>query len=76
MAWIHLKSGDTASALPVLSKLVSKYPDDPSFRYHYGAALLQTGDRAAAKQQLDIALTKKPSQALGDAIVDLLVQAR
>jgi tetratricopeptide (TPR) repeat protein len=76
LAWIHTKSGDTASALPVFSRLVSKYPDDAAFRYHYGAALLKSGDRAGAKQQLETALGKKPSPPVKDSIVGLLAKVK
>jgi predicted Zn-dependent protease len=76
LAWSHTKRGDTASALPLFSRLVSRYPDAAAFRYHYGAALLKSGDRAAAKKQLEAALGKQPAPALKDSIVGLLAQVR
>jgi Flp pilus assembly protein TadD len=60
----------------VLSKLVSKYPDDAAFHYHFGAALFKSGDRAGARQQLETALAKKPTPAVKNEIVGLLAQVR
>jgi tetratricopeptide (TPR) repeat protein len=76
LAWVHTKSGDTADALPVLSKLVTKYPEDADYHYHYGAALLKSGNRPLARQQLETALSKKPSPSVKNSIVGLLAQVR
>jgi Tfp pilus assembly protein PilF len=42
--------------------LVQKYPKNPTFHYHLGMALLETGDKAAARNELGAALANHPSE--------------
>jgi Flp pilus assembly protein TadD len=76
LAWIHVKSHNTADALPILQALSNKYPDNSTFRYHYAVALIQSGDRAAAKHQAETALSQKPNTELASELRSLLAQAK
>ena len=76
LAWIHVKQHNTAEALPILQGLITKYPDNSTFRYHYAVALIQSGDRAGAKHQAETALSQKPNTELAGALRTLLVQAK
>jgi Tfp pilus assembly protein PilF len=46
------------------------------YRYHFGAALLQKGDKAEARKQLEVALASQPSRPDELKISDLLATAR
>src|SRR5579871_996882 len=74
LGWVQLKRGNTSAALPIFSQITQRRPDDPTFRLHYATALLKTGDRAAAKLQLQTALAKKPPALVEGQLRDLLAQ--
>lgn len=76
LAWIEIKGHKTTEALPILQSLTARYPDNNTFRYHYAVALMQSGDRAAAKRQAETALAKKPPAELAGQLRDVLVQAK
>ncbi|MBV9768784.1 MAG: tetratricopeptide repeat protein, partial [Bryobacterales bacterium] len=76
LAWIRIKRHNASEALPILTSLTTKYPDDPTFRYHYAVALIESGDRAAAKRQAETALSKKPPAEVAVALRNLLTQAK
>ncbi len=76
LAWIQIKRHNTAEALPILQSLTDKYPEDNTFRYHYAVALIESGDRAAAKRQATAALSNKPPTELAAALRDLIAQAK
>lgn len=60
LASIYLKKNLNGSGLQILKGLVAKYPNQPSFRYHLGLALLQAGDREAAKREFKASLSQNP----------------
>ena len=76
LAWIQVKRHNTAEALPILKALTDKYPLDNTFHYHYAVALIESGDRAAAKQQVETALSQKPPTELAGALRNLLAQVK
>lgn len=76
LGWVEVKQGNVAAALPVFSSLIRDNPDNVTFRYHYAVALLRSGDRTGAKQQLEQALSKQPAQPIEKDIRALLAQAR
>jgi tetratricopeptide (TPR) repeat protein len=76
LAWVHIKRNNAAAALPILASLTRKYPDDPTFHYHYAMALSKKGDRAEAKQQAELALSKKPSSEVEASLRILLAQTK
>lgn len=54
--WTMLKAGQVESALAALKKSASAVPELAAIRYHLGVALYQSGDKAAAAQELKKAL--------------------
>ena len=57
---VYLKKNLADSALQVFRNVVKRYPDNPGFRFHYGLALLESGQKAQAQAELESALAKKP----------------
>lgn len=76
LAWIHIKRHNTDEALPILQALTNKYPENNTFRYHYAVALIQSGDRAAARRQAETALSQKPPIQLADQLRSVLAQSK
>ena len=62
-------------AIEILEDIVNKKPNQPTFRYHLGAAWLQKGEKAKAKRELDAALANRPSREETGRIKDLLAKA-
>jgi len=62
IGYVYLKKGMHDNAVRTFSGLVQKYPNNPTFHYHLGMALLETGDKAAAKNELGAALANHPSE--------------
>jgi Flp pilus assembly protein TadD len=61
LGWIYLKKSWDDSALQIFRDLTEKYPSNPTFRYHFGMALLVKGDKATAKAEFRSGLARKPS---------------
>ena len=74
LGWVYAKKGLNDSAIQIFSGLVRKYPDEPSFRYHLGIALLQKGQTAEAKSELVISLSKSPPKDIADKIKQILAK--
>lgn len=55
--WILVKSGDVKQGLPILQQAVAASKSQPDIRYHYAVALVQAGQRDAARREL-IELTR------------------
>jgi tetratricopeptide (TPR) repeat protein len=72
LGWIYLKKNMTDDALQIFTRLIKTNPDEPSFRYHLGAALLKKGEKEKARNELRAALDKKPQLAERDTILGLL----
>ncbi|TFW21916.1 PEP-CTERM system TPR-repeat protein PrsT, partial [Massilia arenosa] len=53
LGWIYQDEGDAAKALPLLRKASALAPDGGNFRFHYALALARSGDKAAAKRELE-----------------------
>jgi Flp pilus assembly protein TadD len=60
VGWIYLKKNLGDSAVQVFRVLTQNYPDNPTYHYHFGMALLQKGDRVTAKTELKTCLAKNP----------------
>ncbi len=56
MGWALLRQGRRDSALWLLKQAASGTPNNPAYRYHYGAALFRTGQKAAGRRELEAAL--------------------
>src|SRR5581483_6557137 len=74
LGWIYIKKNLSAEAEQIFSDLVKKEPANPTFRYHYGMALIQKGDKTSAKRELETALRSKPSKDEAGKIQDLLTK--
>lgn len=61
LGYIYLKKKMNESAVRTFDHLVEQYPNSPVFRYHLGMALLEIGDKANARIQLESALANQPS---------------
>jgi len=72
LGWIYIKKNLSDDAVRVFHDLVAKEPKNPTFRYHYGMALMQKGDKLAAKRELEVALSSNPSKDEGGKIRELL----
>ena len=62
VAWIYAKTSRVDAAIQILDNLVREHPSNPTYRYHFGYALLRKGDRAGARTQLEQALASTPSK--------------
>jgi tetratricopeptide (TPR) repeat protein len=74
LGWVYLKKGLTGSALQVFQNNVRKDPKNPTYRYHLGAALLASGDKLKAREELRKALESGPSNAEEPNIRQLLAK--
>jgi tetratricopeptide (TPR) repeat protein len=66
LGWIYIKKSQSEEAVRIFQDVVKQEPDNPAFHYHYGMALLQKGDKASAKRELDTAMKNNPSK--GDKV--------
>jgi tetratricopeptide (TPR) repeat protein len=57
-AWVLFKSGQREAARQMFARIVQKSREVAAFRYHYAQVLLQHGDRAGARTQLESALVR------------------
>jgi tetratricopeptide (TPR) repeat protein len=76
LAWVELKQHNQAAALHTLAALTTAHPDDVTFRYHYAVALSDSGNRSAAKDQAELALSRKPPADIATALRNLLAQVK
>ena len=74
LGWIYIKKNMSSEAERIFKDLVVKDPTNPIFRYHYGLALMQKGDKSSARRELEIALKNKPSKDDAGKIQDLLTK--
>lgn len=74
LGWVYLKKGLTGSALQVFQNNVRKDPKNSAYRYHLAAALLASGDKLKAKEELQKALQSGPSNADEPMIRQLLAK--
>jgi tetratricopeptide (TPR) repeat protein len=74
LGWVYIKKQMTQEAIRVFADIVKRQPENPVYRYHYGMALSQRGDKAAAKREFESALLNNPSKDDASKIRDLLKQ--
>jgi len=55
--WVKFKRGEFQESLPLLQQAVDKAPSSSVMRYHLGMAQLRVGNREAARQNLEAAVT-------------------
>lgn len=59
LAWVLYKKGNYSGAIPLFEECVRKSPDSAEFHYHFGMTLLASGQKAKAKDQIEVALRGK-----------------
>ena len=74
LGWIYIKKNQSSDAERIFKDLVVKEPANYAFHYHYGMALIQKGDKASARRELEAALKNKPSKDDAGKIQDLLAR--
>ncbi|WP_375203703.1 tetratricopeptide repeat protein [Hyphococcus sp.] len=57
VGWAYYRAGDYAKAIEYLSQAVAAAGDNPEMLYHLGAAQAANGDKAAARENLEKALS-------------------
>jgi tetratricopeptide (TPR) repeat protein len=68
LGWVKFKSGEYRQALPLLQAAAAESPGSMLMRYHLGMAQLKTGDRDAARKNLEAAVTSgRPFLGIGEA---------
>jgi len=72
LGWAYAKTGDNTKAIEVLKPVVEKAPEVAIFRYHLGYALYHSGDKAAAKSHLEIAVSSPQEYTGKDKAIELL----
>jgi tetratricopeptide (TPR) repeat protein len=76
LGMVYLKKNLKDSALNVFQNLVKRQPDNPLYLYHYGLALIQTGQNAKAKAELEAALPMRPPEGVRKGIETTLAKIR
>jgi Flp pilus assembly protein TadD len=56
LAWVQYKKGLYAGAVQLLQDCVNKAPQTPTYHFHFGMALIGSGDKKRADQELQTAL--------------------
>ena len=60
LGWIYLKKNLSDNAIQIFTDLVTREPNQSTYRYHLGMALSQKGDRPRAMKELEQALKNNP----------------
>ena len=66
--WILVEQGEVQRGLEQLRKAVAKLPRNENVRYHHAVALARSGDKAAARTELERLLRDAPRSPLAPAI--------
>lgn len=68
LAWVYVRQGQVDQALPILARITAEKSIPKQVNYHYGKALMMSGDKAAAKRQLELAVSDaKPYPGIEEA---------
>ncbi len=62
IGWIYTKKNLSSNAVDIFKDLVAKVPNKSTYHYHFAVALAQTGDKASASKQCELALANKPDK--------------
>ncbi len=73
-AWIYCKKNMLDSALRIQSDLARKHPEISTIRFHYGATLLEKGDRERSRSELQAAMADRPSREEERRVRELLAK--
>jgi Flp pilus assembly protein TadD len=65
LGYVYLKRGAVDSAVQLFRGLVEAQPENASYRYHFALALIEKGEPAAARRELEAALARglRPEEA-------------
>lgn len=74
LGWIYIKKNLSDNAIEIFRDLVGKLPKNSTYRYHFGMALYQKGDKPSARRELQAALQSKPSPEEAVKIKELLAK--
>jgi Flp pilus assembly protein TadD len=74
VGWIYIKKNMSVEAERIFKDLVEKDPASSTYRYHYGLALKQKGDKSSARREFEAALKDKPSKDEAGKIQDELTK--
>ena len=74
LGWIYIKKNLADSAIVIFRDLVKSDPERATYRYHYALALMQKGDKASAKKELEAALKTNPQKDEEGKIRDLMAK--
>lgn len=74
LGWIYIKKNLSDNAIEIFRNLVGKLPKNSTYRYHFGMALYQKGDKPSARKELQAALQSKPSPEEAAKIKELLAK--
>lgn len=74
LGWIYLKKNLSDNAIEIFKDLVTKAPNQSTFRYHLGMALYQKGDKPKAIKELAEALKYNPPKDEREKIQQLLTR--
>ncbi len=72
LGWIYLKKNLSDEALNIFRDLITKAPNQSTYRYHLGVALSQKGDKPGAIKELQQALKDNPERDEKEKIQQLL----
>jgi Tfp pilus assembly protein PilF len=74
LGWIYVKKNMNDTAVETYRPLVRDNPGNASYRYHFGTALYQKGDKQDARIELEAALADKPVATDAQKIRELLAR--
>ncbi len=57
LGWLLVDQGNVARGLPLLKSAAAKLPDSPDIHYHLASGLAKSGDKAAARTELEALLS-------------------
>jgi putative PEP-CTERM system TPR-repeat lipoprotein len=76
LGWILIERGDTARGLAILRKASAQAPQARDIRYHVAMGLYKTGDKAAARKELELLASGNMRFAQADEVRALLKQVQ
>ena len=76
LGWIYVKKKQPDSAIQILRNNVTKHPDRTISRYHLAMALMDKGDKAEAKVELQAALAPTTTAEAQEAALKAQQRAR
>ena len=65
--WVLVQKGDLTQGIAALRRAVALSPDDAEYRVYLAKALIQSGDKAGARKELDVAAKSDNQKARGQA---------